>query len=155
MLSWLEETRYVEWMQTSLYGYPAMLTGHAIGLSLTVGVAIVVDLRLLGLYPTIPLTRLRSLLSWAWAGIVLNTVTGLMIFPTQATTYVTNVAFVTKMLCVALGAVTVVMIQRALDRDGAAWESAGQVGSNGRMLALGSVLFWIMAVATGRLIAYV
>jgi hypothetical protein len=151
----MEQTGYVEWMQTSLYGYPAMLTGHAIGLSLTVGVAIVVDLRLLGLYPTIPLARLRGLLAWAWAGIALNTTTGLMIFPTQATTYVTNVAFVTKMLSVVLGAVTVVLIQRALARDGTAWEAAGQVGSNGRMLAIGSVVFWIMAVATGRLIAYV
>jgi len=155
VLSWLEQTSYVEWMQTSLYGYPAMLTGHAVGLSLTVGVAIVVDLRLLGLYPTIPLTRLKGLLGWAWAGLTLNAITGLMIFPTQATTYVSNVAFVTKMLSVVLGAATVVLIQRALDREGAAWESAGQVGSNGRMLAIGSVVFWIIAVATGRLIAYV
>jgi len=82
VLSWLEQTSYVEWMQTSLYGYPAMLTGHAVGLSLTVGVAIVVDLRLLGLYPTIPLTRLKGLLGWAWAGLTLNAITGLMIFPT-------------------------------------------------------------------------
>jgi len=155
VLSWMEQTAYVEWMQTSLYGYPAMLTGHAIGLSLTVGVAIVVDLRLLGLYPTIPLTRLKGLLAWSWAGLVLNAITGLMIFPTQATTYVVNTAFVAKMLCVVLGAVTVFVIQRALDRDGPSWEATGQVGSNGRMMAIGSVIFWIMAVATGRLIAYV
>jgi hypothetical protein len=151
----MEETAYVQWMQTSLYGYPAMLTGHAIGLSLTVGIALMADLRLLGLYPTIPLTRIRGLLGIAWAGIVLNTVTGLMIFPTQATTYVANIAFLTKMLCVVLGAVTVFATQRILARDGAAWEAAGQVGSNGRTLALGSVVFWVMAVATGRLIAYI
>ena len=155
MLSWMEQTAYVEWMQTSLYGYPAMLTGHAIGLALTVGVALTADLRLLGLYPTIPLVRIRGILGIAWGGLVLNTITGLMIFPTQATTYVGNVAFVTKMLCVVLGAVTVFLTQRILARDAAAWEAAGQVGSNGRMLALGSVVFWVMAVATGRFIAYI
>jgi len=154
MLTWLESTAYVEWMQTNIASYPSMLTGHAIGLALTVGVALMADLRLLGFYPTIPLTRLRGLLGWAWAGIALNTVTGLMIFPTQATTYVTNIAFVTKMLCVVLGATTLVLTQRLLARDAAAWEAAGRVGANGRNLALGSVVFWVMAIATGRLIAY-
>jgi hypothetical protein len=151
----MEQTAYVEWMQTSLYGYPSMLTGHAIGLALTVGIALMADLRLLGLYPTLPLTRLSGLLGLAWAGLALNTVTGLMIFPTQATTYVENVAFVTKMLCVVLGAVTVFLTQRTLARDAGAWEAAGEVGANGRNLAIASVVFWVMAVATGRFIAYV
>jgi hypothetical protein len=44
-------------------------------------------------------------------------------------------------------------MQRLLRRNAVALET-GQVPPGGRGLALGSVLFWTMAVVTGRLIAY-
>jgi hypothetical protein len=85
---------------------------------------------------------------------VLNTVTGLLIFATQATMYVTNVPFLVKIVFVVLGGISLVATQRILRRDADRWESTGQVSSLGRRLALGSILFWTIAVATGRLIAY-
>jgi hypothetical protein len=152
-LSWLESTGYVRWMLGSVVAYPFMLTAHALGLALTVGVLLALDLRLLGLYRTIPLTSLDRLLGIAWVGIALNAFTGLSIFMTEATRYVTNVPFVLKMLFVVLGAVTLAAMQRLLRRHASALE-AGQVPPLGRGLAIGSALFWVMAVVTGRLIAY-
>jgi hypothetical protein len=131
-----------------------MLTAHALGLALTVGVLLVLDIRLLGLYPSIPLTALERLLRLAWVGIGLNTVTGIAIFVTQASTYVTSVPFVIKMVFVALGSVSVVAMQRVLKRDASGWDAAGRVPPIGRGLALGSILFWTVAVVTGRMIAY-
>ena len=153
-LTWLESTSVVQWMVGYLWAYPVLLTGHAIGLAVTVGVALLLDLRLLGLYPTLPLAALGRLLGLAWIGIVLNTVTGLLIFATQATMYVTNVPFLVKIVFVVLGGISLIATQRILRRDADRWESTGQVSSLGRRLALGSILFWTIAVATGRLIAY-
>jgi len=153
-LTWLESTRYVEWMLGSVVAYPVMLSVHAFGLALTVGVLLALDLRLLGLYRTIPLTSLDRFLGIAWVGIGLNTFTGLSIFMTQASMYVTNVPFITKMVFVVLGSVSLVAMQRVLTRDAATWEAAGQVPPLGRGLALGSALCWTVAVVTGRLIAY-
>jgi uncharacterized membrane protein YwaF len=155
LLNWLESTGYVQWMLTSLWAYPVMLTGHALGLALAVGVLLAVDLRLLGLYPTIPLVSIARLLAYAWAGIGLNAATGLMIFPTQATSYVSNVPFVVKMACVLLGSITLVATQRILKQDASRWDAAGKVPAIGRRLALGSMLFWTLAIVTGRLVAYV
>ena len=152
-LSWLESTAYVRWMLDSLVLYPLMLTGHALGLALTVGVLLAIDLRLLGLYRTIPLTSIDRLLGLAWVGIGLNAFTGFSIFMTEATRYVTNVPFILKMTFVVLGSATLVAMQRLLRRNAVALET-GQVPPGGRGLALGSVLFWTMAVVTGRLIAY-
>ena len=152
-LSWLESTGYVRWMLDSLVAYPFMLTVHALGLALTVGVLFIIDLRLLGLYRTIPLASLDRLLGIAWVGIGLNAFTGLSIFMTEATRYVTNVPFILKMLFVVLGSVTLVATQRTLRRNASALDARG-VPPAGRGLALGSVLFWTLAVVTGRLIAY-
>jgi hypothetical protein len=154
-LTWLESTRYVAWMFESLFLYPAMLTVHAFGLALTVGIVLVLDLRLLGLYSTIPIAALDRLLGLAWVGIVLNTFTGISIFMTRASQYVTNVPFVAKMVLVVLGCVALVMTQRMLRREARRWDEAGQVSAAGRRLALGSAVFWTLAVVTGRMIAYV
>jgi hypothetical protein len=154
-LTWLESTGYVQWMLGSLVAYPFLLAIHALGLALTVGVLLALDLRLLGLYRTIPLTSLHRLLSIAWVGIGLNATSGLLIFPTQASEYVTNVPFIVKMVCVLLGGVSLVVVQRVQKREAADWDAAGHVPPLGRGLALGSMVFWTVAVVTGRLIAYV
>jgi hypothetical protein len=152
-LAWLESTGYVRWMIESAVVYPVLLTVHAFGLALTVGVLLALDLRLLGLYRTIPLTSVNRLLGIAWVGIGLNTFTGVSIFMTEATQYVTNVPFILKMVFVVLGTVSLVAMQRLLKREVSALE-AGRVPPLGRGLALGSALSWTMAVVTGRLIAY-
>ena len=152
-LSWLESSGYAMWMLNSEVALQFMLTIHAFGLALTVGVLLALDLRLLGLYRTIPLTSLDRLLGIAWVGIALNTFTGLSIFMTDATRYVTNVPFILKMVFVVLGALSLVVVQRVMRRNASILE-AGQVPPRGRGLALGSALFWVMAVVTGRLIAY-
>ena len=152
-LSWLESSGYAMWMLNSEVALQLMLTVHAFGLALTVGVLLALDLRLLGLYRTIPLASLDRLMGIAWVGIGLNAVTGFSIFTTEATRYVTNVPFIVKMIFVAAGSVSLVATQRLLRRNASTVE-AGEVPPRGRGLALGSALFWVMAVVTGRLIAY-
>ena len=152
-LSWLESSSYAMWMLNSEVALQLMMTLHAFGLAVTVGVLLALDLRLLGLYRTIPLTTLDRLLSIAWVGILLNAVSGFSIFMTEATRYVTNVPFIVKMIFVAAGSVSLVATQRLLRRNASTLE-AGQVPPHGRGLAIGSALFWVMAVVTGRLIAY-
>jgi hypothetical protein len=149
-LSWLESSGYVRWMLESEVAHPLMLTGHALGLAVTVGVILALDLRLLGLYRAIPLIAFDRLLDIAWVGIGLNALTGISIFMTEATQYVTNIPFILKMVFVALGSFNLLVTQRALRRNASALE----VSPLARGLALSSALFWTMAVVTGRLIAY-
>jgi len=74
---------------------------------------------------------------------------------TKASQYVTNVPFIMKMVFVVLGGLSLVALQRVLKREASNWEAANEVTPLGRRLALGSMLFWTLAVVTGRLIAYV
>jgi hypothetical protein len=154
-MTWLEGTGYAQWLSVSATGWPVMLTGHAIGLAIVVGIIFSLDLRLLGLFGTIPLTSLDQLLRVGWIGVVINVVTGLSLFTTQATIYVTNLPFLVKIAFVVLGCVNLAYMQRVLRRNGAAWQAAGGVTPLARSLAGSSLLFWVMAVVAGRLIAYV
>jgi|SRR5690606_15270137 len=153
LLSWLESTAYSEWILYG-YGWQVMLTGHALGLAIVVGIVLVLDLRLLGLFRPIPLTSLHGLLGLAWIGIATNIFTGVSIFMSQATMYITSVPFLIKITLIILGIVNVVYMRKTLLRDAASWQSAGAVASPGIALAASSMALWTGAVVTGRLIAY-
>jgi hypothetical protein len=154
-LTWLENTGYSEWILTSAEGWPLMLSIHAIGLALIVGIVFAMNLRMLGFYSTIPLTSLSEILRVAWIGIWLNVITGLSIFMTQAASYVVSTPFRLKITFIILGIANLVYTQKVLRREAAAWQAAGAVPQNGILLAVSSLLFWILAVVTGRLIAYI
>jgi hypothetical protein len=153
-LSWLESTAYAQWILTGLNGWPIMLTSHAIGLAIVVGVVFVLDLRILGVYRQIPFTALHRFMAIAWLGIVTNVISGFSLFMTQATVYVTSPPFLFKIACIALGIVNLVYTQRLLLRDAASWDASGAASQQGRMLAGSSIALWSLAVVTGRLIAY-
>lgn len=154
-LNWLESTGYAQWILTSIPGWPLMLTFHAVGLAIILGVVFALNLRLLGFYETIPYTALYDLMRIAWIGIVLNVITGLSIFMTQASTYITSVPFLLKISLIILGCVNLVYTQKTLRREAGSWESAGEAPPLALGLSLSSLFFWIAAVVTGRLIAYI
>jgi hypothetical protein len=153
-LSWLEATAYSQWIVSGLTGWPLMLSMHAVGLSLIVGISFALNLRLLGLFKPIPITALRGLFSIGWIGIAMNIFSGFSLFMAQATFYVTSPPFIVKITFIILGIGVLHHTQKVLKRDAASWEAAGAVPQIGMILAWSSLSFWTLAVVTGRLIAY-
>jgi hypothetical protein len=158
-LAWLEATGLADWVRVSTYGYPAMITLHSIGLAVMVGPALVLDLRILGWFRDIPLESITRLLGIAWIGFLINFLSGAALFTTQATSYVTNTQFLLKIALVLLGAITAAQLQVAIARHvavspaGVATADDALPGSV-RAVAVLSIIFWIGAIVTGRLIAY-
>ena len=153
MLIWLENTAYSQWILTGLTGWPLVLSMHAIGLAIAVGMVFAMNLRLLGLYTTISFSSTRKLLTFAWIGIALNIFSGFSLFMTQASFYVTSPPFLVKITAIILGITALVITQKTMDREMATWDGSG-VSSKGRNLAIASLALWTLAVVTGRLIAY-
>jgi len=152
-LQWLESTAYAQWILTGLTGWPLVLTSHAIGLAIAVGISFALNLRLLGLYTTIPLDAVHKLLNFAWIGITINIISGFSLFMTQASVYITSGPFLVKITAIILAIVSMVFTERTLDREAANWEANG-ISKQGRYLAIASLALWTLAVVTGRLIAY-
>ena len=152
-LTWLESTAYAQWILTGLTGWPLVLSMHAVGLAFAVGIVFAMNLRLLGLFRSIPLSAVNPLLGFAWVGIALNIFSGVSLFMTQASYYVTSGPFLVKISAIILGIVVLVIEQKSLKRDITTWEASG-VSAQGRNLAIASMALWAVAVVTGRLIAY-
>src|SRR5271167_1626981 len=87
---------------------------HYVGMSLIVGIIGTLDLRILGLFKSIPIAALRPLVPWAIAGFVGNLVTGI-IFVTGKYSgpsyYTDNLSFRLKMLFLLLAFANLVIFQ--------------------------------------------
>lgn len=155
MVNWIESTAYVQWVLAGAWGYPIMLVMHAIGLAMILGVMFLVNLRLLGIYHTIPYTSLHDLMRIAWTGIGINIFSGVSIFLTQIPQYLTSAPFLFKMFMIICGIVNLAYMQKTLRLQAAGWETTGEAPPIAQGLAWSSLFFWITAVVTGRLIAYI
>jgi hypothetical protein len=151
-LVWLEASGLAEWVRMSVPGYPSMIALHAIGMAVMVGLSLVLDLRLLGWFSGIPPQALHRLLKVAWLGFAVNTLSGTALFSAQATTYIVDPVFMSKIVLVFLGAITAAVLQPQIANAGS-W-SGGQTPGSTKAIAAVSIVFWLGAIILGRLTAY-
>jgi hypothetical protein len=149
-LVWLEATGLADWVRMSVPGYPSMIALHAIGMAVMVGLSLVIDLRVLGWFAGIPLQSLQRFFGLAWVGFGINFLSGSALFSAQATSYIVDWVFMTKMALVVLGAMTAAILQPAVAKAG----PAGTVSGGMKAVAAVAIVFWIVAIVMGRLTAY-
>jgi uncharacterized membrane protein len=86
----------VPWM------WPVCETLHFIGLSLLLGVVLLVDLRMLGVMKNVSFATLHRLLPWGILGFAVNVMTGMMFFIAAPEQYTQNGAFHWKIVFVLI-----------------------------------------------------
>jgi hypothetical protein len=150
LLAMLESTAPAQYLRTGRWVYAGVSGAHVLGIALLVGSAASLNLRLLGFWPATPLRALaRVLVPVAAAGLALAVVTGALLFSVRATEYA-QVAFLqVKVVFVALGILSAVLIHRTY---GLTLEGASQERRSWH--AVISVACWLGALACGRLIAF-
>jgi hypothetical protein len=152
---WLEGSAVGVWTRESpsIWAYPTVLTLHTVGLGVLVGANAVIDFRLLGFAPRLPIPSLSPLYRFMWAGFAVNAVTGVMLFASNATTKAKQPVFYIKLTLIVLALVLTAVIRRTVDR-GPALRDADLSSRPVRRLAALSLLLWAGAVTAGRLMAY-
>lgn len=154
MFAWLETTPVAMWVSLSLWAYPMLLSVHIIGLAVVVGIFAVRDLRLLGVFPGLNPSAFLAIGKLAWAGFVLNALSGVLLFTSQAVTFAGNVPFLIKLSSIIAGMVMAGIIQSRLRTDLAAAGGAS-ISRQTRIIAAVSLSLWTLVIITGRLVAYV
>jgi hypothetical protein len=149
-LAWLEATGLAEWVRSSTAGYPSMIALHALGMAVMVGLSLLLDLRVLGWFAGIPLQALRRFFGLAWIGFGINFISGSALFSAQATSYIVDWVFMTKMTLVLLGAITAGVLQPAVAKLGPGEPLAGGT----KAVAGVAIVIWVVAIVMGRLTAY-
>lgn len=157
MSVWLENTAIGVWTRESpsIWAYPTVLTLHTIGLGMLVGANAIIDLRLLGFAPRLPLPSLSPLYRFMWAGFAINAITGALLFAANATTKSTQPVFYVKLALIAAALVITGAIRRAVATDrSSSHQPAPPAVLSPRRLAIVSLALWTGAIAAGRLMAY-
>ena len=154
MFAELENSQFSAWMRTELWGWPTALTLHEFGTALVLGFIFIICLRLLGIFETIPYASLKRLFSVIWAALVLQFLTGFVLWMTKPTRYVADAAFLLKFLFVIIGIILTSYLYGSIKREAESWEAAGAVSSRGIKFVAPSLLVWCVVLIAGRLTAY-
>jgi len=153
MLDWIQSSGIAHLVQSSLWGYVIVLSSHAIGMAVLVGLTLVIYLRLLGMAPDVPLPPLRSLMHIAFIGFAINLISGSMLFAADAYYFVGSWPFRIKFGLLMLSAVFLgITYRRLVDKNA---ESAGLSDvSIGKVVPALGITVWFGVIVSGRLIAY-
>jgi hypothetical protein len=119
-------------------------------MAVLVGASWVLDLRLLGVSRRVPLSAYRWVFPVISIGLVVNVVTGVMLFIKSATKWGTALPFLVKMVLIIASVATLAPFRSHVLRN----DADSEVNSNLRLLAIASILAWTGAVTAGRLLAY-
>jgi hypothetical protein len=153
-LEWLQGTWVGVLVAESLWGYPLFETIHSIGMAMLIGSLGLINLRVLGYKPELPLVGTAQLLPLAWAGFTLNAVSGALLFTSDAVYFFSSYTFRIKMVLILLGGVNAALLGRRIFREAAAGVAPGAPDAGTKWIAMTSLVFWFGAVCAGRLIAY-
>jgi hypothetical protein len=150
----LEATALATSLRNSVWSYPLVNAAHILGVALLVGSIVPLDLRLLGIWRSLPLAPLWGVLTRsAGVGLVVAIVFGALLFITRATEYTNSNLFVAKMVAVGLGTLNALLLRRLtpLTETPAA---DTKLRPRLRVAAGISLGLWLAALTLGRLIGY-
>ena len=153
VLVWLESLPLSVWVHESpsVWAQPTVLTLHTMGMGVLVGACWVLDLRLLGISRNVPLSSFQWVFRAVTVGLIVNLVTGVLLFAQRATSLGTAIPFLIKMGLVLASVATLVPLHSLVfHSDGDQCEVSGSA----RLLAIASILAWSGAITAGRLLAY-
>jgi hypothetical protein len=132
--------------------WPACETLHFIGLSLLMGVVLLINLRMLGVVKNVSFYALHRLLPWAVLGFAVNLLTGMLFFAGKSSQYTTNVVFQWKIALVVLAGVNALYFTMF----GEVWTlKAGEDAPLMARVMAGSAMFlWITILFCGSMLPF-
>jgi hypothetical protein len=153
---WLASTEGSIALHQSLYAYPVVESIHVLTLTVFVGLAGWLDLRLLGLsLRDLPVSEMvRRLLPWMQAGFVIMVISGILLFYAIPVRSYQNVFFRVKLIFLVLAGVNVWFFHRGVYRSVERWDGDPVAPGPARVAGAASLVLWACIIVAGRLIAY-
>ena len=158
LMAWLEASALSEFLRgLDIWTYGLINLVHILGISTLFGAVLLLDLRLMGLWRSIPvLSLIRPTVPLAAVGFILAAASGTLMLSFNTTNYHGNPFLYVKLPVIVVALVNIAIIQRL-----AVWQraSAGAQAEPGdqRVLAICgalSLLTWTTVITCGRMIGY-
>jgi hypothetical protein len=154
-LHWIEETGFSTWVRESpsILAFPSILLLHTVSMACVVGISAGINVRILGFAPALRLAPLEKFFPIIWVGVGVSAVTGTILVMQDASTKLINPDFYVKMVFIAVALVNLRLLRVRVFRD--PFIDTRPFSTNAKVLAVTSLLCWLGAIITGRLLAYV
>ena len=156
LFEWMNQIPFSVWLREEDWPFPVIETIHLLGLGLSVGTIMWVDLRLLGL-----VTRqhkvsdiVGQLEPLAIVGFIVMFLSGLLLFIAEPLKCYNTVAFQLKVVMLLLTGLNVWYFHAKVYPGVAAWDDAAAVPRPARMVGLVSMVLWFGIIIAGRWTAY-
>jgi len=159
MIEAIENSAYAVWVRESpsIFAYTTVLSLHAIGLAIIVGIHTLIALRLLGFVPGIPLQPLRKLFPWMYLGFTINLFSGTSLLMANLSNDLGNWLFLAKLGFIALAMINLELTRiYVFDKPAPAGvtASAGALPKHSGTFAIAALVLWSLAMVAGRFTAY-
>ena len=155
-LQWLANTPFSITMRESTWAEPIVETIHVLTLTLFLGFAVLLDMRLLGV--AMRRQRVSQVLArlnpWLFAGFAMMIVSGVLLFVGDPVSFYTTTFFKVKMIMLVLAGLNVMIFNATIGRKTAEWDLDPRTPRGAKVAAVISLALWVLIVAAGRGIAY-
>ncbi len=138
-------------MVNSTWAWPASETVHFLGLSLSFGVLLAVNLRILGAMKQVSFGDLHRLLPWGMLGFVANLITGMLFFVGQPKQYLDSAPFYWKVVFLMIAGANYLYL--TVFRK--SWSEAFDPGTADKAMALASMFAWLAVLYCGRMLPFI
>jgi hypothetical protein len=150
------------WMQAFVNGHgwvwPVCEMIHYIGMSLIIGLIGALDLRILGVYKSIPIGAFKPLVNLAIIGFIGNLLGGIIFVTGTATGaefYVDNLSFQLKVIFLVIAFVNLLLFRfSGLEEKVNAVPAGGSAPGSAKAVAWISIISWVAIIVFGRLLMY-
>jgi len=146
--------------QVAVYSYwawPAAEAVHFLGLALSFGVLLAVNLRILGVMKQVPFADVHRLLPWGMLGFGANLITGMFFFVGQPGQYTASTPFYLKVAFLVIAGANFLY----LTVFGKAWAREGNHGDGrfdaslaDKAMAILSIALWLAVLYAGRMLPF-
>jgi hypothetical protein len=153
---WVEGTPLGLFVRESLWGFPALVAIHILGLAVSAGTVVWFDFRLLGAsMRRVPVSTVyRQIMPWAFGGFGVMFVSGGLLLSGFAAAAYGNLYFRIKVTALLLAGVNALIYHAVTERRIAQWNTAARPPLAARMAGLISVVLWAIVIMAGRMMSY-
>jgi hypothetical protein len=140
------------YMVYSPWAWPAAETIHFLGFSLSFGVLLAVNLRILGVMKHVAFRDLHRLLPWGMLGFGANLITGMLFVIGQPRQYIENVPFYWKVVFLMIAGANFLYLTVFKK----AWAVNGLDASLAdKAMAVSSIVAWLVVLYAGRMLPFI
>lgn len=155
-INWLNNTPWSVALRGGDFLFPIIESFHILGLGISVGVIMWLDLRLLGVVMNHQsVTQLvEQLEKWAMAGFSVMFVSGLLLFYSEPLKCYTTLAFRIKVIMLIMACLNVLFFHSKVYPTVATWDRTDELPWQAKFVGFLSLFLWFGIIIAGRWTAY-